>query len=62
MVHAGIVFTVPEVLSMSTSSTHSEPTSVPAAGHDATRGVVNAAIVGAVLWSAMIAVLNWAIG
>lgn len=47
---------------MSTSSTPSEPASVQAAEHDATRGVLNAVVAGAALWSAMIAALNWALG
>ena len=47
---------------MSTSSNPSERLSAQTAGHDATRGVLNAVIAGAALWSAMIAVLNWALG
>jgi hypothetical protein len=62
VVHAGIVFPASEAPLMSTSSNPSERLSAQTAGHDATRGVLNAVIAGAALWSATIAVLNWALG
>jgi hypothetical protein len=45
---------------MSTSSATPHQSSASVAEHDATRGVLNAVVVGAALWCAMIAAFNWA--